>query len=374
LGFALLLKFFEIDARFPRQASEVPTAAVSYVAGQVSVPADDFADYAWSGRTIEYHRSQIRSALGFREATRDDEERLAAWLAQEVCPVELREERLRRALLARCRAERIEPPGRVERILGAAEASFERQFCTQIAGRLSEETAGRLEQLVAEDVGDRGFLIDLKADPGPLGLETLVNEIDKLERVRALGLAPDLFADTSEKLVAAWRSRAAKMEPSRLRSSGRPARLTMLAALCWVRTTEITDSLVDLLIALVHKINARAERKVEGELIRDLKRVHGKGGFFSESPMRRSPRWLDGNVESSATSTRPRWSPWCARRRRASGRSAATSISPRPRSANGCSTPTWTGASATASNHGRMRGTIPTAATGSGAPRRNARS
>jgi hypothetical protein len=35
LGCALLLKFFEIEARFPRSADEVPTQAVAYVrAGQ----------------------------------------------------------------------------------------------------------------------------------------------------------------------------------------------------------------------------------------------------------------------------------------------------------------------------------------------------
>ncbi len=123
LGFALLLKFFELEARFPRHSGEVPGDAVSYVAGQVKVTAEAFAEYEWSGRTIEYHRSQVRSALGFREATREDEEKLAMWLADEVCPVELREERLRSALLARCRAERIEPPGRIERILGSAEAT-----------------------------------------------------------------------------------------------------------------------------------------------------------------------------------------------------------------------------------------------------------
>jgi len=44
--------------------------------------------YSFSGRTIEYHRAQIREALGFREAGRADEERLTAWLADEVCPVE----------------------------------------------------------------------------------------------------------------------------------------------------------------------------------------------------------------------------------------------------------------------------------------------
>ncbi len=107
LGFVLMLKFFELDARFPRHAGEVPLAAVQYLAEQVKVDAGLFAAYSWSGRTIEYHRAQIREALGFREASREDEDRLTAWLAEEVCPVELSEERLREAVLARCRAVRI---------------------------------------------------------------------------------------------------------------------------------------------------------------------------------------------------------------------------------------------------------------------------
>ena len=45
-----------------------------------------------------------------------------------------------------------------------------------------------------------------------------------------------------------------------------PVRLTLLAALCHVRQTEITDSLVELFIQLVLKINTRAEKKVDKEL------------------------------------------------------------------------------------------------------------
>jgi hypothetical protein len=71
---------------------------------------------------VKRHRAQIRDALGFREPTLQDEDNLARWLAEEVCPTELGEERQREALLARCRAERLEPPGpsRMERVLGAA--------------------------------------------------------------------------------------------------------------------------------------------------------------------------------------------------------------------------------------------------------------
>src|SRR5699024_5931759 len=73
LGFAVLLKFFEIEARFPRSASEVPTAAVVYLAEQLKVDPEVFTGYEWSGRTIEYHRAQVRAAFGFREFTRGDE-------------------------------------------------------------------------------------------------------------------------------------------------------------------------------------------------------------------------------------------------------------------------------------------------------------
>lgn len=111
LGFALLLKYFELDARFPRHASEIPKAAVDYVAQQVKVDPEAFSRYDWSGRSIKGHRAQIRAELGFHESTVGDEDKLAVWLAEEVCPTELREDRLREALLARCRAERIEPPG-----------------------------------------------------------------------------------------------------------------------------------------------------------------------------------------------------------------------------------------------------------------------
>lgn len=38
LGFALLLKFFESEARFPRDLEELPVAAVAYVAEQVKGP------------------------------------------------------------------------------------------------------------------------------------------------------------------------------------------------------------------------------------------------------------------------------------------------------------------------------------------------
>ncbi|WUV35850.1 DUF4158 domain-containing protein [Streptomyces sp. NBC_01483] len=281
LGFCLMLKFFEIEGRFPEFIEEFPQPAVQYVAGLVKVPAAELAKYDLAG--AKRHRKQIREALGFRPSTVADEERLAEWLSTQVCPVELVEDRQREALLVQCRVERIEPPGRtrVEKVLVAARNRWERAFCTRTIERLGDVGTARLLALVAEGSEDGAALLAaLKRDPGAVGLDLLLAEITKLNDVRRLCLPEGLFVDCSEKMVAAWRARAIKMYPSDFRDTAEDVRITLLAALCSSRQAEITDALVELLVALVHKINARAERRVERQLTAELKKVRGKEGIL----------------------------------------------------------------------------------------------
>ncbi|WP_326697635.1 DUF4158 domain-containing protein [Streptomyces sp. NBC_01754] len=192
LGFCLMLKFFEIEARFPEFIEEFPQPAVEYVAGLVKVPAAELAKYDVAGATR--HRSQIREALGFRPSTGADEKSLTAWLAAEVCPVELVEGRQREALLVECRTRKIEPPGptRIEKVLVAARGRWERAFCARTIERLGAVGREQLLALVAEG-NDEGtvLLAALKRDPGAVGLDALLMEILKLTSVRELGLPRD---------------------------------------------------------------------------------------------------------------------------------------------------------------------------------------
>ena len=275
LGFALALKFFEAEARFPDSSADFSARVVSSVAEQVGVAAGLLCAYEWSGRTSTRHRAQIRAVFGFREFSRADEDRFVKWLATEVFPFEVRDAVIREALLDRVRSERIEPPGRVARLVGAARTMFETRFCGGVWDRLGSEARGRLEALIADGTA-AGVLAQLRADPGPVGLETLLDEVDKLTSVQGLVLPVGLFDGVSERVVGVWRARAARSYPSDLWSSPPPVRVTLLAALCHQRIAEITDGLVELLLALVLKVNTRAERRVERELTEDLRRVRGK--------------------------------------------------------------------------------------------------
>ncbi|MBB5967910.1 hypothetical protein ACFOSO_35815 [Planomonospora venezuelensis] len=123
----------------------------------------------------------------------------------------------------------------------------------------------------------------IKSAPGNVSLESMMTEIRKLAAARSIELPPGLFADVAPKVLAAWRARAAVEAPSHMRTH--PRELTvllltvlLLAALVQEREREITDALVELLIATVHRIKARADSKVTKELINAFKRVTGAVG------------------------------------------------------------------------------------------------
>ncbi|ABD11734.1 transposase, TnpA family [Frankia casuarinae] len=127
-----------------------------------------------------------------------------------------------------------------------------------------------------DDTGQESVLALIKSVPGNVSLDSMLTEIRKMRAVRAVDLPDGLFADVAPRVVAAWRTRAAVESPSHLRDHPDPLMLTLLAALLHHRHGEITDTLVELLISTVHRIGARADRKVTEELINAFKRVTGK--------------------------------------------------------------------------------------------------
>ncbi len=98
----------------------------------------------------------------------------------------------------------------------------------------------------------------------------------KLEILREPRLPADLFDGVPLPELETYCKRVTVEEPHELRRHPEGPRLTWLAAFAVVRGRAVTDNLVDLLVETIHRINARAERRVEHELLEDLKRVSGK--------------------------------------------------------------------------------------------------
>jgi len=297
LSFAVLLLFYRAHGRFPRRASEIEAEAITTVARQIDAPAEPFDAMDMSDRTLKRQRAEIRSMLGFSEATVADGETLTEWLRDHAVADSRDIAELTCALEQRCRDLKIEPPGadRIERIVRAALHAHDECFCSEIHGRLPAAARTRLDALLspatpdpkaaaAEDPDSHipAVLMQLRADPGGPSVNSLQTELAKLDLVRKLGLPADLFAQARPHEVERYRQRVAVEAPYELRRHPEPLRMAALAAFAHLRGRSLTDDLVDLLIETIHHIGARAERKVERELLDDLKRVTGKQNILFE--------------------------------------------------------------------------------------------
>jgi hypothetical protein len=200
-------------------------------------------------------------------------------------------------LEARCRELAIEPPTveRAERIARAALRAHEERFHADIYGRLSPAIREHLDELLgsAEGEGDRSAadeipgsapaaLLTLRGNPGRPSLASMQEELAKLELIRRIDLPADLFNHASPRELERCRRRVAVEAPHELRRHPDAARNAWLAAFVYLRARSLTDDLVDLLIETIHRIGARAERKVERELLNDIKHVTGKHNLLFE--------------------------------------------------------------------------------------------
>ena len=297
LGFAVLFKYFQYEARFPSHKSEVPKAVVQYIARCVDIPDELFAQYDWTGRSITYHRTQIREFFGFRDNTVSDTEEMIVWLYNGILLQNHNFEHLARAVFQRFRDLKIVPPisERVEWLINIAIFKFEEKFFQATLAKLPAASLPKIDSLVSgiefldgsseeqdgsnSDERDMAFQ-DLKTDPGKPGVESALSGASKLRAIRDLGLPDDLFDGVPLKILYKYRLRAATEDIRELRRHPGPIRYTLLAAFFCLRSMEITDGLIELLIQIIHGIGTRAERKVNKEILNDLRKVNNKNGIL----------------------------------------------------------------------------------------------
>lgn len=280
-AFSILLKFFQIEGRFPASSREVPLPAIQYVVQQLDAKMEDWKLYPWDGATAKRHRAEIREWCGYREATHHDKKDLKRWLIAEILPNQAREDKLHETMIQHYQQLRIEPPAteQLRRLIQSAIVEHENRFCTAITSALTPTILKRMDALLLvhpADDGDWTVWQNLKSDPGKAGIDSIKEAVIRLQTVRDIGLPPDLFKDVSPKLLERYAKRVAVEEPFELRRHAAPLRATLIAAFLHRRSEELTDHLVDLLIETVHKMGKKAEKRIDEGLGEALQKAPSK--------------------------------------------------------------------------------------------------
>ena len=297
LSFAVLLVFFRAHGRFPRAACEVNQLTVEDIARQLAIATPSDFTLHLPERTAERHRAEVRTLLGFREATVADAAVLEVWLQEQIPAIAVIPDQLIALAETRCRELLIEAPApdRLDRIVRAAIRAHDERFQAAIVSRLALETRERLDALLrpVETASEHpapepstqsapALLLQLRGDPGRPGLAGVQEALARLKLVRDMALPPDLFDGALPHELERYRRRVATEAPYELRRHPEAVRLAALAVYTYLRGRILTDDLIDLLIETIHHIGARAEHRVDRELLEDLKRVAGKQNLLFE--------------------------------------------------------------------------------------------
>jgi len=287
LGKAILLKFFQYEARFPDDPSEIPQEAIAYLAQQLHLQTDDFEDYQWTGRTIKDHRRAIRERYGFHSATVEDQEQIQDWLLNEVLPDEYRFTYLEEIVYRRLREQHLEPPSRkqVRRLVTSTIHQYQEAFFQRTYEKLPDPVRIKLRHLLSEasnwddQTTTYAPLHELKLGAGSATVRYIQRACDRLKYLQSVDLPGDLFKDIPLNYLRQYQRQVSVESPSHLlrRETTQPEQMySLLAVFCWVRQREVTDDLVDLFIRVLKDIQIRAEYREEKRLLADFIRVEGK--------------------------------------------------------------------------------------------------
>ncbi|MGL5832447.1 MAG: DUF4158 domain-containing protein, partial [Waterburya sp.] len=248
IGFALLLKHFQLFACFPEDKSSISQVIISYIASQVNIPESSYSDYDWQGRSAKVYRVEIRRLFNFRVASVQDSEEMIKWLIDEILPDEQRFEAIQELVYQRFRELQLEPPTtlQIERLIRSALFLHEANFCHQTLSKLTPFALKQIDILLTTDEATEinkeeseklhsgrlktSNFAFLKTDPGAVGLDSFLTEIKKLKLIRTVGLPADLFSETNQKLVKIYRQRAATESPYDIRRHKDSIRYTLMAA------------------------------------------------------------------------------------------------------------------------------------------------
>ena len=153
IAYALLLKYFQREGKFPQRKQDTPRVIVEHIAQQFHLETTVFDSYRWEKGTIDRHRSQIRKFLGVRIGTVADANAVLVWLrAQGQLLEEHNFDRLKVVVYDRYKELKVEPPEpkRVERLVRSAVRSADEHLYNKILEKLTPEMQEKLETLLNE--------------------------------------------------------------------------------------------------------------------------------------------------------------------------------------------------------------------------------
>jgi len=260
LGFAVQLALLRYPGTALAYLDQPVQPLVTWMAGQLDIPAAAFAEYARRPQTMTDHARQLAAILGLRTPTMADVSPMieaaaqAAWGTDNGQPIAA-------AVVAALRAARIILPGAavVERVAIAGRARARKRAADALLAGLSEAQVAKLDGLLAIDPsqGMTPFAW-LKAMPMARKADHIRELLDRLHRVRDIGLPAGIAGRTHENRLRQFVREGHASDAHQLGQYFEHRRRATLVATVLDLETRLTDAVLDMADKLIGGLFAKA--------------------------------------------------------------------------------------------------------------------
>jgi TnpA family transposase len=293
LGFAILLKYFQLENHYPKHVKFIDPLMLNTIANQLNIFPSFINNFDWEGRSTQRFRQEIRRFLGYREATQSDIKDLKLWLSANVFPNAVKMPQRIEYAYTYFHEKRIEPftSNKLERHIRSAYYQFEQQLFESICTKLTDVTKSQMDELLVDDSenNDNSETDDseandkskikfkhIKIDIPGVKLKNVSQAIQKINCLKRLLLPENLLSSFSTKLIKKYYARVMAERPSGMREHVPHTRYATFSIFSYFRSQLLTDSLADLLMKLTQKIKTKSESFIDKKILSEVKCVNGK--------------------------------------------------------------------------------------------------
>jgi TnpA family transposase len=276
LGFAVFLKTLQYTGYPINRTEEISEKIIHHIADQLKLSPAIFEEYKWKSRTWVKHHAIIRKYTGFKLFKKEDYTYLCSWLGNQV-DINPTRKIIADKLKLKCKELLIELPKKKEfdRLINASRRSFYNNFHTNISMGLNIGIYLKMDHLLSTDIKTESFNW-LKSSPGILGMETILDEINKLKYIRSFRLDGNLFATADKILLGTLYNRCLSYDSFNLLDHKRYKRYSLLGIFLYMQEEKVIDNIVQIFLDLVRRLENSTEKKIEKSLVSNVRKAYNK--------------------------------------------------------------------------------------------------
>lgn len=307
LAFAVMLKYFQLENRYPKSLSDIDEQLLQALILQLEISVNPLDTFDWNGRTARRFRAEIREYLGYREAAGSDAQALIAWLMQEHLKHAPSLEKTIELAYEYFKQKRIEPfnENKLLRYIKSACAQFEDYVFDRVYQALSpssiehieillkqqeedDQTEDRLlennvESLTEEDNEKEKITLEtdvrlrhLKQDIPGAKLKYVEFELKKMALVKQCVLPQDLLEEYPIEMVKKYYLRILVEHAGLIKRRSKKDYCAMTALFLHYRSQNMLDSLSDMTVQLIHSLRKKSETYINKTVLKEVKHINGK--------------------------------------------------------------------------------------------------